>query len=262
MAKLRIRFVLNKGRRGAPMGKLGRISEQAEKFLRALSSDSGVEVKPGEWLAAEFENGSVQFDAEYQGSVDAGIAQVFERNMEVLADFDPERDGLNGLVRDATALEYAKIGYLIDPDEEIGLGIIPYRGGAPKWRSITYSRSQSIKSKVENPVPAIGGVQGIIHAWVKGVSRPYIQVRELSSDQLVKVHYKQNQHSIISDAMSEVNAVVLISGECVYDRVNRTVVSMDLEKLKKVKNLSPHDFDSLFGAFPELEGPDILDDAS
>ncbi|WP_146050018.1 hypothetical protein [Roseovarius confluentis] len=262
MAKLKIRFVLNKGRRGAPLGKLGRISEQAEKFLRALSKDCGVDAKPGEWLAADFENHSVQFDAEFQGVVDAGLAQVFERSIEVLADFDPDRDGLNGMVRDSTALEYAKIGNLIDPDEEIGLGIIPHRGGSPKWRAITYSKAQSMRSRVEKPIPAIGGIQGVIHSWVKGVGHPYIQVRELSSNQLVKVLYGRSQHSLVADAMEEANTVVLVSGECTYDRVNRSIVSMSLERLKKTASLSPDDFDRIFGSFPEFQPEDDLDDAS
>lgn len=262
MAKLRVKFILNKGRHGAPLGKLGRISEQAEKFLRALSNDSGVAAKPGEWLAADFKNGSVEFDAEYQGAVDAGIAQIFENNMELLADFDPERDGLNGLVKESTALEYAKIGSLIDPDEEIGIGILPHRGGNPKWRTITYSKSQNLRSNVENPIPAIGAVQGIIHSWVKETGVPYVQIRELSSNQLVKVEYRPNQYGIIADAMKEKNNVVMVSGPCSYDRVSHGVMKMQLERFEKTQTLNPVDFDTLFGAFPEFESSEFLEDAS
>lgn len=262
MAKLKIRFVLNKGRHGAPLGKLGRISEQAERFLRALSKDSGVEAKAGEWIAADFENHSVQFDAEYQGAVDAGVAQVFEMKMELLADFDPERDGLNGLVRDVTALEYAKIGSLIDPDEEIGIGIIPHRGGNPKWRAITYSRSESLRTKIESPIPAIGSVQGIVHSWMKGVGAPYIQVRELASNQLVRVEYSQSQYPLIADVMKDKNAVVLVSGACVYDRETHGVTRIKLERIEKANSLSTDDFDRLFGSFPDFDTDDLWEDAS
>jgi len=131
MAKLRIRFTINRGRKGAPLGKLGKISEQADKFLRAISNECGVPAKPGEWIADDFENGSVMFDASYQGAVDTGVAQVFEHKMEVLADFDPERDGLNGVIRESTALEYAKTGGLIAPDEEIGIESTPIAAESP-----------------------------------------------------------------------------------------------------------------------------------
>lgn len=59
MARLKVRFSINKGRHGAPMAKLGKISEQAEKFLRSLAHDCEIPTKPGEWLAANFKNGSV-----------------------------------------------------------------------------------------------------------------------------------------------------------------------------------------------------------
>lgn len=262
MAKLRIRFTINKGRNGAPLGKLGKISEQADKFLRAISIDCGVQAKAGEWVAGDFENGSVMFDASYQGAVDTDIAQIFEHKMEVLADFDAERDGLNGVIRESTALEYAKIGSLIDPDEEIGLDIYPHRGGKPKRRTITYSKSQTLKIKVENPIPAYGSVQGIIHAWVKEAARPYVQVRELATNDLIKVEYSRNQYDDISKAMKEKNTVVLISGECSYDQIARGIMRMKLDRISEASSLSTMDFDNLFGAFHDFECDDLWEDVS
>ena len=150
MAKLKVKFVLNKGRRGAPLGKFGKISEQVERFLIALTHDCGAQARQGEWVAADFENGSVAFDADFQGFVEQHIAASFQKNLEFLADFDPDTEGLNGLVRENTALEYAKIGCLIDPDEEIGLGIVPINGGKPKWRAITYAKAENIKGTSKN----------------------------------------------------------------------------------------------------------------
>lgn len=262
MAKLRIRFIINKGRKGAPLGKLGKISEQADKFLRAISIDCGVPAKPGEWIAGDFENGSVMFDASYQGAVDSGVAQIFEHKMEVLADFDAERDGLNGVIRESTALEYAKIGGLIAPDEEIGIEIYPHRGGKPKRRTITYYKSQTLRTKVESPIPAYGSVQGIIHAWVKETAKPYVQIRELATHDLVKVEYSRSQYSDIADAMKEKNTVVLVAGECSYDQVERGLIRMKLDRIAKAKSLSTADFDGLFGSFPEFDGTDLWEDAS
>jgi hypothetical protein len=253
VAKLKIRFVLNKGRRGAPLGKLGRISEQVEKFLRALTTDCGISPKPGEWIAADFENHSVQFDAEFQGAVDTGIAQVFESKMEFLADFDPERDGFNGVIKESTALEYAKIGQMIDPDEEIGVGILPHRGGSPKWRSITYSKSETLKARVEFPIASFGSIQGIIHSWFKEVPVPYFNFRELSTSALVRVEYRQSQYESIAKAIQERNMVLMISGECYFDRVDRSVLKMRLERISETVNLSTSDFDQLFGAFAAFE---------
>jgi hypothetical protein len=151
MARIRIRLVINKGRLGAPLAKLGRISEQAEKFLKALAADCQIETHPGEWLAVNFDHGSVEYDAEFQGDVNPGAAQIFARNLEFLADFDPAAEGLNAAIKPATALEYARIGSLIDPDEEIGIGIYPpdpSDARALKWRKITYRSSAAIKREI------------------------------------------------------------------------------------------------------------------
>ena len=98
MARIKIRLIINKGRLGAPMVKLGRISEQTEKFLKALAADCDIESHPSEWLAVNFSNGSVEFDAEFQGDVNPGAAHVFTRNLEFLADFDPKSEGLNAAI--------------------------------------------------------------------------------------------------------------------------------------------------------------------
>src|ERR1700683_455133 len=159
MARIKIRLVINKGRHGAPMAKLGKISEQAEKFLRMLAADCEIETHAGEWLAVNFGDGSVAYDAEFQGDVNPGAAQIFTRNLEFLADFDPDSEGLNAAIKPATALEYARIGALIDPDEEIGLGI--YAPDAvdtrqPRWRKITYRSTAALKREIETPVASYG----------------------------------------------------------------------------------------------------------
>lgn len=261
MAKLRVRFVLNKGRRGAPLGKLGLVAEQIEKFLRALTVDCGVQAKPGEWIAADFENHSVQFDAEFQGAVEVGTAQVFENRLEFLSDYDPERGGLNGVVREGTALEYAKIGELIDPDEEIGLGILPFRGGNPKWRTITYFKSERLKLQIETPIPAYGSFQGIIHAWFKEAKIPYVQFRELGTGQLIRVEYSGLQYDKIARAVRDRNMVLLIAGDCNYDPVTRTVLRLKLDRISDTTSISPEEFERLFGSFPEFRSDEVGEDA-
>src|SRR4051812_1051631 len=105
MARLKVRFVINQGRHGAPMGKLGKIAEQTERFLRAFAAELGVDAKFGDWLAADFKNSSVDYQAEFPREVSPAVAQIFASGLEVLADYDPENEGLNGRVSENVALE-------------------------------------------------------------------------------------------------------------------------------------------------------------
>jgi hypothetical protein len=249
---MKVRFVLNQGRHGAPLMKLGKISEQAERFLRALAADCNIQTQPGEWLAVNFKNGSVEYDAEFQGDVNIGVSQVFARNLEHLADYDDETEGLNIAVSKATAMEYAKIGALIDPDEIIRLGIFPARGGKPKWRDITYAKTAVIRREIEQPLPSYGAVQGIVHAWFKEAKEPHFQVRELSSDTLIKVVYPNSMYAEVVEAVRERTSVLIITGNMLLDRATRQVTEIRVERIERVKILSTAEFEQFFGSAPEF----------
>ena len=252
MARIRIRFSINKGRHGAPMAKLGRISEQAEKFLRALANDCQIQTKAGEWLVSNFKNGSVEYDAELPDDINPGTAQIFSKYLEALADYDPEGDGLNVGVSDATAIEYARIGTLIDPDENIGIGIYPVRGGRPKWRSITYSSTSAIRRNIETPIPTFGSAQGILHAWFKEAREPNFQLRELSTDSLIRVLYPPNMYQAVADAVRERTTMLIVSGNMLYDRATRQATELRAERIDKMKMLSNAEFEAFFGSAVEF----------
>jgi hypothetical protein len=257
MARLKIRFSINKGRHGAPLAKLARISEQAEKFLRSLAADSGIEVKQGEWLAVNFKNGSVEYDAEFQGAINDAAAQIFVRGAELLADYDPENEGLNAAVSETTALEYSKIGALIDPDETVGMGIYPALGGGVKWRQITYGKTAAIRKHIEAPIPSYGSLQGIIHTLHKEAREPHFQLRELATEALVRVFYPNALYSDVADALRERNTMIIASGNMLYDRTSRTASEMRAERIAKMPTLSTAEFESFFGSAPDFRYADF-----
>jgi hypothetical protein len=69
MRILRIRVELNKGRKGIPMHKLAALTDEIQKFFQRMGLDLGVSAPKDRWLAVKFGNGSVAFDAEYQGRI-------------------------------------------------------------------------------------------------------------------------------------------------------------------------------------------------
>ncbi len=252
MARIKVRLIINKGRHGAPMAKLGKISEQAEKFLKVLAADCDIETHPGEWLAVNFGNGSVEYDAEFQGDVNQADAEIFARNLEFLADFDPDSEGLNAAIKPATALEYARIGALIDPDEEIGLGIYSPFARTPKMRTITYRVSAALKREIEAPVVSYGSVQGILHAWFKEAKEPNFQLRELSTDVLVRVHYPPSLYADVAKAVQERTTMLMVSGNMLFDRATRQATELRADRIELMKMLSTAEFEEFFGSAPDF----------
>lgn len=255
MAQIKLRIELNRGRVGAPLEKLGDVARQLEKFLRAISADLKLEVRKGEWLAVNFKNGSVSYDAALQADVSDGAFREFNRAVEFVADFDPDTEGTNGIVSDATLMEYGRIGQYIDPDEWIGIGIYPLRAKTPKrWRRVTYHRTSKIKQMIEAPLASYGSVQGIVHALAKEAPRPFFQLREFATDNLVRCFYSEEQYGEIISALKERRTVVHASGRLSLDRAKRTVEEVSVERIDKTELLSSDEFERLFGSAPHLTG--------
>lgn len=259
MARLKVRFVINQGRHGAPLSKLAKIAEQTEKFLRSLAAELGVDPKVGEWLAADFKNGSVDYQAEFPREVSPGVAQIFSNGLEVLADYDPDTEGLNGRVSEATALEYARIGTLIDPDEIIRMGIIPPDAKSPRWRDITYGSLSSIRREMEQPIEAHGSVQGIIHAWFKEARDPHFQLRELATDDLVKVYYDNSLYDQVARAVQERSSTLIVAGAMRFDKVTKQAIELRAERIETMSMMTPAEFEELFGIAPGFEATYITE---
>jgi len=241
------------------MAKLGKIAEQTEKFLRVFAIDLGLDAKLGDWLAADFQNSSVEFQAEFPKEVPASIAQFFSTGLEVLADFDPENEGLNGRVSESAALEYSRIGALIDPDEIIRMGIIRPDGKTPKWRDITYSSLSRIRRELEQPVTAHGSVQGIVHAWFKEAKEPHFQLRELATDNLIRVFYDSNLYAQVAKAVQERSTTLIVDGRMTYDKVTQKAVDLRAERINSMAMMSHEEFDEIFGSAPTFE-PTIIEE--
>jgi hypothetical protein len=191
MAQLKLRIELNKGRAGAPLEKLGDITRQIDRFLRSVADDLKLEVKRGEWLAQNFRNGSVSYDVAFQVDVPESKVRHFNQCIEFVADYDPDAEGINGLVSDATLLEFGRLGERIDPDETIGLGIYAPDRKRLKWRRVEYRKASRIRQAIEIPIKSYGSVQGVFHAWLKEAQQPFFQLRELATENLVRCYYTE-----------------------------------------------------------------------
>lgn len=253
MAQLKVRFVINQGRYGAPMAKLGQIAEQTEKFLRIYANDLGLKAKAGDWIAADFKNSSVEFQAELPKEVAPAVFQQFSSGLEVLADFDPESEGLNGRVSEVAALEYSKIGALLDPDEIIRMGVIAPHKKTPHWRDITYSNLATIRRDLEQPISSEGAVQGMLHAWFKEAREPHFQLRELSTDALIKVFYGERLYNAVAKAVQERSTTLLVEGRVQYNKVTRSAVEIEAGEIKPLDMMTPAEFREVFGCAPNFE---------
>lgn len=253
MRTLKIRVELNKGRKGIPIYKLSALTEEIERFLQRVGLDLGIQTPREGWLAVRFGNGSVSFDAEYQGRVSEDCVREYQDELIRLPRL--VKPNVTSRLSQSTILQFARIGDPIDEDEQVSFGV--YRDGTRKsieWQSYTKSLYRQIGESVITTSEYRGVVQGILHSWFKEVSPPYFYIRDSASGRMVKCFYDRHQYEEVVKLLQKKNAVVQVIGMLTANFVDRRVEEVRAEKFAVVDQLSDDDFEKFFGMAPDLTG--------
>ena len=255
MAKLIVRFRFNPGRVGSPLGKLGELTKQTDKFLRSLTSDLGIVAKKDEWLARKFTNDSVAFDGEYADEVTEAVETQAFNALEAITGSHPFEASNRGLVSLKTMAEFSQIGRILDPDEKFLVGLYREPNDEPTdWHEVTYRQTAEIRLLLDQPIPTYGSVQGIIHAWHSGTQPPFFQLRELASGFLIRCVYAPDIHPQIHQATHSINTVVHVYGDIRWDRITNSIIDMAVSGIEVTETLSNADFNLIFGSIPDFTG--------
>ncbi len=257
MARLRFRFEVKRDAKGILLHRLANIAEETQRFLRMVAEDIEADALKRNWVAVEFYNGSVGFDLEYVGEADDDQARIYARTIhQVATTYEPKRKphwpvGL----RKETILQYARIGEQIEPTESINLGF--YENGKPQpveWRSLSKSQAVAMTEVLQQIVEYRGMIQGIVHSLYKEAEPSYFDVRELSSQQIVKCIYRPENYRQVFDLLRSKDAVVLISGTIRARRLDRKIEEIRVDKMRSTEPLSDDGFSRLQGSAPDLTG--------
>lgn len=255
MSHLKVRLRFNPGRHGSPMDKLGEFASQMEKFLRALSSDLGVDAKKGKWLAQNFTNESVAFDGEYSESVNAVVAARAEEALDVLSGDEPFDACNKGLVSFGTISEFSKVSKVLDADEFFYMGIYRDDRSEPaRWKTVSYKKISEIRQLLEAPFVTNGSLQGIVYSWHAGANPRFFQLREVAGGNLVRCEYSDRLHCRIHEATRTPNTVIHVYGDISWDRTTDTVTKMDVGDIEMAEALSDFEFHKLFGSATNFTG--------
>ena len=253
MRTLKIRVELNKGRKGIPIHKLSALTEEIERFFQRVGLDLGIQTPKEGWLAVRFGNGSVSFDAEYQGHVSEDSVREYENELVRLPRL--VRPNATTRLSQSTILQFARIGDPIDEDEHVSFGV--YRDGTRKsieWQNYTKSVYRQIAETVITTSEYRGVVQGVVHSWFKEVSPPYFYIRDSTSGRMVKCFYDRNLYEEVVKLLQKKNAVVQVIGMVTANFVDRRVEEVRAEKFGIAEALSDDDFEKFFGMAPDLTG--------
>jgi hypothetical protein len=217
MSYLRLRIVLNKGRRGIPLVKLERIAEEMRKFMVDLGEDIDL-TEPTEWVGVDFINSSLGWTTEYSHEVDAGKLGRFNDAIGALA-----RGKYLPSLRDSTSSRFFNLAKALDPEEIADLEIFA-DDGTPEQFELSRKTAFFAQSPELPPFrESIGAVQGTIHAFHMASKPPFFQLRELSTGNLVKCFYSPDDYDAVLQALKIRSQVVHIRGRIITDTRERNI---------------------------------------
>ncbi len=89
-------------------------------------------------------------------------------------------------------------------------------------------------------------------------NRPNFQLRELSTDAVVKVLYAPSLYGDVAKAVQERSTVLIVTGDMLFDRATRAATELRAEKIDRIGMLSAAEFESFFGSARDF----VADDAA
>lgn len=254
VTRIRLKIELNPGGDGVRLDKLAKISAEIEKFVRLLAIDAGASPQLGDFVAKDFYDGSFGSVVEYVNNVDPSAAVKFNNGLRFFSDFKDPHQYINGEFSPATVRQFIEIGDAIETDEIVKIGIVD--ADAPidqaEWKSITKITTLNVDAAFNQEYNYDGALQGKLGTWYKDSN--YFNLRELSSNDLVKCYYPKDFYDQIYRLFEDKDAVVNLSGSIKADRATGRMSEVRVRWAKSYPPLSDSEFDRLFGLAPDLTG--------
>lgn len=237
MAQIKLQVEVNKGKKGIPFGKLESLIEDMRRFLTSVAEDIEL-VEPNDWIALDFENGSLGFVSEYP--YDAAVKKLNDFNEAIIAlgrsEFPPS-------IRKSTANAFFDLADKLEEGEAAGFVVFDKDGNSVPTE---VTKETAIQARLITVLPyrrSEGSVQGKIHSLYKeSKPLPFFHLRELSTEHLVKCFYHPSEYPNVLRALEVADQVIHVRGTVVYHTRNRDIDHIDI---RQIRMADPYDFDDV-----------------
>lgn len=248
MANLRIRFKLNPGRHGLPLGKMSKQTENIELFLRSLASDLGVDNGKNLWLAGHFKDGSLDEVITLPIEVTDEVVENFNEAVAHLSKYTLKAKAPTALSA-ATIDRFAELRQCLDSDENIG--IATFNLGSVRSKPFVYVdsiRLAAVAKSIEKDTQYVGAIMGRTHEWNKGADKPYIIIRDLVTSELVRCNYADADYGKVAKLFANKSAVVIVEGTISLNLITSKTEMLLATGFDNAPDFSDEDFNKFFGA--------------
>lgn len=254
MARFRIRLEVHRSERGIALASLGKLPEEAMRFLKFIGEDVQIAGLQSEWIARDFEDGSFLFTVESAGEADEEQVRTYRGALNSVIDYEPKTEAPVG-IRNETLAQYARLANAIAHNESLRMGFFTNGSERPdEWRDISKQQSAGIAEYFDELIESTGTIQGIVHSLYKESQPPYFDLRELSNEKLIKCQYPPQLYEQVIGSLKKRDAIVIVQGEITARRRDRKIDHIVVRQMKVAPELTADDLEEFFGCAPDFTG--------
>lgn len=254
MARFRIRLEVHRSERGISLATLGKLPEEAMRFLKLMGEDVQVAGLQSDWIATDFEDGSLLFTVESTGEADEAQVSTYRGALKRVLAYEPKTEAPVG-IRNETLAQYARLANSIARNESLRMGLFTNESERPdEWQDMSKQQAVGITEYFDELIESTGTIQGIVHSLYKESQPPYFDLRELSNEKLIKCQYPPQLYEQVIDSLKKKDAVVLVQGEITARRRDRKIDHVVVRQMKVAPELTETDLEEFFGCAPDFTG--------
>ena len=237
------------------MGKLSKQSENIEKFLRSVAADLNADDSKNGWVADNFKSGSLEETVSLMSEVSDEAVENFDDAVNYLMKFGAGKKPIPSFLSVGTIECYSAMRQALDPDERLGISLFHRKSGKAKpFTFVDRVQLEAVGKSIETEAVYIGAVMGTTHEWNKGAEKPFIVIRELNSQELVRCNYSDGDYSRVAKLFENKSAIVIIEGTISLNLITSKTEVCLATGFDFAPNFSEEDFNRFFGAAPGITG--------
>ncbi len=252
--EIKVRVKFSPGVKGVPILKLAQQMEKMADLAQSVASDLGIGVSSENWVAEKFRNSSCAFDLVCRTPVEDEDNQKFQSTFNSVISFNPRTAKTVGAISRQTVDHAVAFAGTFDEDEIASVSLSTAGRKRPKTVKISKNKLLAIADLRTEVQSYYGSVMGTLYGWTRGAPRPFVNIRDITSSELIKCIYKQEDHQKILSLFAKEGAIIIVTGTIKYDNASGKTEITEATDFEFAPEFNEEAYNNFFGMIPDITG--------
>ena len=148
----------------------------------------------------------------------------------------------------------AELKIPLDIDEAIGISLYDEGKKASKFYNVKRLKLEEVSKSIDAETSYLGSVIGYPYEWTKGAKEPFIKIRDVASNQLIKCSYDNKDYRMVAKLFEKQDALVIVTGRINYNKLTDEMEIISATDFEIAPSLSHEQYEGFFGCAQGLTG--------